>query len=142
MHIAEIKYNSPEYRQMLVLRDEVLRKPLGISLDLSKLGSDESDFLIGCFEEDIIIGCVILTPINDKELKLRQMAVKKDLQGSGIGSEIVNWSEDFARYKGFKKMVMNARKYAIPFYEKLGYSVYGDEFTEVGIPHFKMTKDL
>ncbi len=127
---------------MLVLRDEVLRKPLGISLDLTKLGSDESDFLIGCFEEDDLIGCVILTPLTEKELKLRQMAVKKDLQGSGIGSEIVKWAEDFARYKGFTKMVMNARKYAVQFYEKLGYSVYGDEFTEVTIPHFKMSRDL
>ncbi len=127
---------------MLELRDEVLRKPLGISLDLSKLGNDATDFLIGCFEEDTIIGCVILSPLNPNTLKLRQMAVKKDFQGLGFGAAIVEWAEDFALFQGYKNIVMNARKYAIPFYEKLGYTVVGDEFTEVGIPHFKMEKEL
>jgi len=37
---------------------------------------------------------------------------------------------------------MHARKTAIGFYEKSGYSVIGDEFTEVGIPHFEMVKKI
>jgi predicted GNAT family N-acyltransferase len=142
MHITEITINTPEYEQMLRLRDEVLRKPLGIDFDISKLGNEATDFLIGCFQEETIIGCVILSPLNDTELKLRQMAVGKDFQGLGIGTEIVGWAEDFARYKGYKQMQMHARKYAVPFYEKLGYEVYGEEFTEVSIPHFAMRKDL
>jgi len=39
-------------------------------------------------------------------------------------------------------MVMHARKTALGFYEKLGYNVVGDEFTEVTIPHFVMEKNL
>ena len=127
---------------MIQLRDDVLRKPLGIELDMSKLGNEEADFLIGCFEEEEIIGCVILSPLNETALKLRQMAVIPSLQGSGIGTEIVFWAEAFATYKGYKRIEMHARKYAIPFYEKLGYKVYGEEFTEVTIPHYSMFKEL
>ncbi len=142
MHITEISFGTPEYQQMLKLRDEVLRRPLGLELDLSKLGHDESDFLIGCFEEEIIIGCVILSPISTADLKLRQMAVHEDYQGFGIGREIATWAEDFAVFKGYKSIEMHARKYAIPFYEKLGYQVLGEEFMEVTIPHFLMRKLL
>jgi predicted GNAT family N-acyltransferase len=37
---------------------------------------------------------------------------------------------------------MHARKDAIGFYEKQGYKISGDEFTEVTIPHFVMEKKL
>ncbi len=142
MHITEIQLNTSEYQQMIQLRDDVLRKPLGITLDLTKLGNEATDFLIGCFEEETIIGCVILSPLTTTNLKLRQMAVVKDFQGLGIGTAIVEWAEDFALFKGFNQIEMHARKYAIPFYEKLGYIAFGDEFLEVGIPHFLMKKQL
>jgi predicted GNAT family N-acyltransferase len=37
---------------------------------------------------------------------------------------------------------MHARKTVMGFYEKLGYKVVGDEFTEVTIGHYTMEKDL
>ena len=43
---------------------------------------------------------------------------------------------------GREKLIMHARKTALGFYGKLGYSVSGDEFTEVTIPHFVMEKSL
>jgi predicted GNAT family N-acyltransferase len=39
-------------------------------------------------------------------------------------------------------MVMHARKSALGFYEKLGYTPEGDEFEEVTIPHYLMRKKL
>jgi predicted GNAT family N-acyltransferase len=47
-----------------------------------------------------------------------------------------------ARDAGFKKIRMHARKTAVGFYEKLGYTVIGKEFTEVSIPHLLMEKKL
>jgi len=37
-------------------------------------------------------------------------------------------------------MVLNARKTAVGFYEKLGYEKIGEEFPEINIPHYKMRK--
>ena len=37
---------------------------------------------------------------------------------------------------------MHARETAVGFYEKLGYKVVGDKFTEVTIPHYVMEKKL
>jgi predicted GNAT family N-acyltransferase len=37
---------------------------------------------------------------------------------------------------------MHARKNSIGFYEKMGYAIASDEFTEVTIPHYVMEKKL
>ena len=74
--------------------------------------------------------------------KLRQMAVRNGSQGTGIGRMLMIFAETVARDKGFKKLVMHARKSAIGFYEKLGYKIQGDEFLELTIPHYVMEKDL
>jgi ribosomal protein S18 acetylase RimI-like enzyme len=70
------------------------------------------------------------------------MAVTSGLQGKGIGRVLLNFAENVARDKGYRKMTMHARKNALGFYEKLGYKVVGDEFIEVTLPHFAMEKDL
>ena len=70
------------------------------------------------------------------------MAVQNNLQGKGIGASMMNFAELVARDKGFRKLIMHARKTAVGFYEKLGYKAVGDEFIEVTIPHFLMEKKL
>ena len=140
--VKQVSYNSSDYQEMLNLRNEVLRKPLGLQLDISKLSNEDSDYLIAGFEDEIMVGCLILSPQNATIVKLRQMAVKEVFQGHGFGRQIVAWAEAFAVNLGFASMEMHARKYAVPFYSKQGYECFGDEFLEVGIPHLKMKKFL
>jgi predicted GNAT family N-acyltransferase len=54
----------------------------------------------------------------------------------------MQFAENIARDRGFKKITMHARKTAIGFYEKLGYKPIGEQFEEVTIPHFIMEKML
>ena len=70
------------------------------------------------------------------------MAVLNNLQGKGVGSAILSFAENIARDRGYKVLTMHARKNAIGFYEKMGYKVAGEEFTEVTIPHYLMEKNL
>jgi predicted GNAT family N-acyltransferase len=55
---------------------------------------------------------------------------------------MVQFSEKWANQNGYKIIDLHARKNVVPFYEKLGYHVEGDEFLEVGIPHLRMIKQL
>ena len=43
---------------------------------------------------------------------------------------------------GYKYLIMHARDTAIGFYEKFGYQITGNPFTEVGLPHHVMQKEL
>jgi GNAT superfamily N-acetyltransferase len=70
------------------------------------------------------------------------MAVLSGLQGKGIGRVLMTFAENIARDRGYRKINMHARKTAVGFYEKLGYSISGPEFEEVTIPHFEMEKEL
>jgi predicted GNAT family N-acyltransferase len=70
------------------------------------------------------------------------MAVANSLQKNGVGKGLIQFAEQFALQKNVNKIEMNARKYAVGFYEKLGYNIIENEFLEVGIPHFKMEKQI
>jgi len=142
MGLKQIDHGTKEYQQMIKLRKEILRQPLGLSFTPEELAREKEDILIGAFDDDEMLACCLLTKMDNKCLKLRQMAVQNNLQGKGIGASMMNFAELLARDKGYKKLVMHARKTAIGFYEKLGYKVVGDEFTEVTLPHYVMEKKL
>ena len=142
MALKIIDHGSPEYDQMVKLRDDMLRKPLGLGFTSQELDKEKENMLIGAFEEEQMLGCCMLVEENTATVRLRQMAVLNDLQGKGIGRALMNFAENLARDRGYKTLSMHARKNAVGFYEKMGYSVASDEFTEVTIPHFVMEKKL
>jgi ribosomal protein S18 acetylase RimI-like enzyme len=142
MALKILDYGSPEYRQMVKLRDDILRKPLGLGFTEQELQQEKDHMLIAAFEEERILGCCMLVEEKPETVRLRQMAVLNDLQGKGIGRALMTFAENIARDRGYKNITMHARKHAIGFYEKMGYNVSGNEFTEVTLPHFVMQKGL
>ncbi|MBS1746355.1 MAG: GNAT family N-acetyltransferase [Bacteroidetes bacterium] len=142
MAVKLIDHGSEDYKKMVALRFALLRKPLGLSFDQDELDAESKDILIGCFDDEKLEGCCLLTKTSPDTLRLRQMAVISGLQGKGIGKVILSFAENIARDRGFKKIIMHARKTAIGFYEKSGYKIIGNEFSEVSIPHFVMEKNL
>ncbi len=142
MALKIIDHGSEEYKLMVKLRDDILRKPLGLTFTPEELEQEKENMLIAAFEEEQILGCCMLVDEPPSGIRLRQMAVLNDLQGKGIGRALMNFAENLARDRGFKSVTMHARKNAVGFYEKMGYRVTSDEFTEVNIPHYVMEKKL
>ena len=70
------------------------------------------------------------------------ISVSEAWQGKGVGKALMQFAENLARDRGYKKISMHARKNAIGFYEKMGYKRVGDEFEEITIPHYVMEKGL
>jgi len=127
---------------MCRLRDEVLRKPIGLRLTEAETLRDENDILLAGMKDGEVITCCILTKKDSDTVQLRQMAVAFDYQQKGLGKELLRFAEETAREKHYSSMRMYARKTAAGFYEKSGYAVVGEEFTEVGIPHYEMVKRI
>lgn len=138
----ELQYNSDEYRSELQLRNKVLRKPLGMSLFDEDLSRDANDIHIGAFTQEQLIAVLLLSVLSETEVKMRQVAVDNNFQSNKVGSRMVQFSELHLKSLNYKRIVLNARKTAVNFYLKLGYEIVGEEFIEVGIPHFKMFKAL
>ena len=142
MGLKQIDYGSAEYNQMVQLRDQMLRKPLGLQFTPEELIEEKNELLIASFDEDEILGCCMLKPLDSETVRLRQMAVKDELQLKGIGASIIAFAENLAKDKGYSRIIMHARDSAIGFYEKFGYEIKGEKFIEVNIPHHIMEKEL
>ena len=142
MALKQIDHGSSEYLKMVNLRDNVLRRPLGLTFDHDELMAEKNDILIACMDDEEVLGCCILVKVDNLTVRLRQMAVPDNLHGRGIGASIINFAENIARDKGYKIMTMHARDTAIGFYEKFGFQIKGNQFREVNLPHHVMDKIL
>jgi len=142
MALRIIDHGSKQYQQMVKLRDDILRRPLGLTFSPDELEEEKENLLIGAFEDDNILGCCMLVEENPAVARLRQMAVLNDLQGKGVGRALMQFAENLARDHGYRTLNMHARKNAVGFYEKMGYRVTGSEFLELSIAHYVMKKEL
>lgn len=87
-----------------------------------------------------VIGCVALVPLNADKTKsqLIQMAVDTKFQRKGTGRLLVNALLNFCKINLIREVSCHAQLPAVPFYEKMGFEVFGDRFTEAGIEHCHM----
>jgi predicted GNAT family N-acyltransferase len=143
MHFTEITYGSPEYRMECELRQSVLRAPLGMDLKQEDLTAERHQRHFGLFlSGGILVACVIAAAVSDEETKIRQMAVRSDLQGKGYGRSLMNHVQDRLATAGTRCLSLHARSPVAGFYESLGFTRTGAEFIEIGIPHVKMVKSI
>lgn len=141
-NVQTFNYNSAEYQKALELRYRVLRKPLNLEFTEVELNKDKEDLHFGLFDGENILACLTLTKGEEGRMKMRQVAVDDACQGKGLGRELSKAAEKYAKEIGFSIMFCNARKVAVPFYDKMGYRIVSDEFIEVNIPHYTMEKQL
>lgn len=140
-----ISYDSVEYVQAVALREEILRKPLGLSFTQAELEQEKNHIHVAGFLDGILCATAALVPERQR-LKMQRVVVRSDLQGKGIGSSMMAYCEDYAHNHDYTLIYLHARagegRSAVSFYLKNNYLCEGIPFDEDGIPHQKMTKSL
>lgn len=131
------------YQAERELRNKILLRPIGVP-DHAWEMNDEKSWHFVAVEDNKVIGCVVLVPLNSDQTKtqLMQMAVETNQQGKGIGKMLVKELLAFSLSKGIKEVVCHSRKDAVPFYLNLGFEIYGEPFVEVGIQHSHMRVNI
>ena len=71
-----------------------------------------------------------------------RVCIKKAFRGRGLGRILLERLEYAARTEGANKAILGAQVQAVPFYEKVGYRVYGKEYMDEHCPHRWMEKKL
>ena len=138
-----IEFGTPEYHESIQLRDAILRKPLNLMFLEEDLATEFDSTHIGCYDEQLrLVGCLVMKPINNAVVKMRQVAISEYCQGKGIGTSLVKFAEVWAKDSGYQKIELSARIKAVPFYLRMDYSKTGEEYIEVSIPHYRMEKEL
>ena len=140
--VIAASYGSDLYRRSVALREEILRRPLGLTLSKKELADDSQRLHFCAVAGEGVIGTVSLRPLDTRKVQLKQMAVAKNRRGANIGIRLLRHAEGWARRKGFSLVVLHARVGAEGCYAKFGYASEGGVFQENTIPHIKITKRL
>lgn len=80
------------------------------------------------------IGCGRLT----RQHKIGRMAVQVPWRGQGVGAAMLRQLIEKARALGWPEVTLGAQLTAIGFYERQGFSAYGEVFDDAGIAHRAM----
>jgi len=80
---------------------------------------------------------------HDDSGKIGRVCVSREARGQGIGAALIRAAVAiFAADPALSRVELGAQTHAIGFYEGLGFSAYGPEFDDAGIPHRMMEKTL
>jgi len=143
MFVQTVTFASPEYDELLALRYEVLRQPLGLEYHPEDIAREYKDVHFACYDDNFqLLGGLLLHDKGDNLYQMRQVAVKTSAQQKGVGKMLVQASEQYAQAQGCYRIFLEARQNAIPFYLKLNYQPEGEIYPKIGIPHQNMHKLL
>ena len=142
MDIRRIQTSDPLHRLERQLRNEVLRKPLGMGPGTELFPHEDEAWHVVAVDAGEVVGCVLFHPDGQGGGRLFQMAVCEARQRTGLGTRLVRELERLLRADGVREVRIHARRAATEFYRRLGYQVVGEPFTEVGIVHDMMWREL
>jgi len=160
MKVASVE--TPEqFADALAIRFEVFVGEQGVSPDSERdhidddpstvhalaLGTDGEALATGRLiapHTDVIHGeGSLMDPVNPH---IGRVAVRAAARGTGAGRAVMEFLEAaaLARYVagGTVRVELSAQDQAMPFYEKLGYTVHGEGYLDEGIWHHDAYKDL
>lgn len=109
----------------------------GIAWDLEFDDADYEATLFVLYDEDVPIGAARLW-----KNKAGRVAVLEEHRHKKAGTRLMEALEAHAAACGYDSVELGAQCYIVPFYEKLGYTAYGDVFLDAGIDHRMMRKKL
>jgi predicted GNAT family N-acyltransferase len=69
-----------------------------------------------------------------------RLAVLKEYRGRGLGARAVQALVEEARRSGLSRVYLGSQTHAIGFYQRLGFSVYGEPFIEANMEHIHMER--
>jgi len=74
---------------------------------LKAMGRDlEKEVTFIAVEDSQVLGFITVKPLNDKALEILWLAVKRELRGRGIGSQLLGFIEEWAKKEGFELIVV------------------------------------
>jgi ribosomal protein S18 acetylase RimI-like enzyme len=142
LELCFIKPVGSTYASELDLRFRVLREPLGHTRDDVRFAFENESLHLVAIDGGKVVGCVLFAADQECGGRLFQMAIDPWLQGQGLGTKLVQRLELELRQRNVERVQLHARDGAVAFYERLGFRCVGEPFTEVGIEHRVMEKEL
>lgn len=152
MRTIRLAVDPPDRAAALAVRYDVFvtEQQVPAELEMDEL-DDQADHFVA-YDDDQAVGAgrLVVEPAGfegaDPALgpvgHLGRLAVRPRTRGSALGVGLVRAIEERAAHRGLRLVVLSAQTYATGFYERLGYTAYGEVFDDAGLPHRWMRRPL
>ncbi len=131
----------------IAVRTEVFVREQGVPAELEVDGLDSPASACGHFlmlddegAAPVPIGAFRAFFETEDTVHLQRLCILKEYRGRGLGREMLRFAEHYYMKKGARRFTLGAQCYAVPFYEKCGYTCVSGVFEDAGIPHRTMEK--
>lgn len=136
-NIRFIKKTDNEFSSVQMIRTTVFTNEQGANANEEFDSYDHiADFAL-LFDNDKAVATARAVKTEDG-FKIGRIAVLKDYRGKGYGDLIVRAVIEKAFSYGADYVLVDSQNHAVPFYEKIGFSVIGEQIIDRGIAHIPM----
>ncbi|MEM7733054.1 MAG: GNAT family N-acetyltransferase [Pseudomonadota bacterium] len=125
----------------LELRRLVFMVEQDVSEEEERDGMDDQAQHILAQRDGRPVGCARIL-IDSGKGKIGRVCVLSDQRGTGLGKALIEACLADLTSLGVTRAVLGAQTHALGFYEALGFTAYGDQFDDAGIPHQMMERSL
>ncbi len=125
--------------EVWLLRHEVMYPDY--PADVVQLKDDEQGIHLGIYKAGELVSVVSVFQQN-REMQFRKLATRKDWQGKGLATALLNYVDELALQKKVKRLWCNARLSATRMYEKMGMRATGQSWQALGQDFIVMEKKL
>lgn len=124
------------------IRIKVFIEEQGFENEFDSIDEEAVHILVRNDEDAPVATCRVFWNDRMNSHVLGRLAVLKECRGMGIGSDVVMKALEYVEKSGGKKLMLHSQCSAIRFYEKLGFSSFGEVEYEEDCPHIWMIKRL
>ncbi len=124
------------------IRIKVFIDEQGFENEFDEIDSEATHILVRTDDGMPVATCRVFWNDKMNSHVLGRLAVLKEYRGRGTGSEVVKNALDYVKSAGGKQLMLHSQCSAAEFYEKLGFTSFGDIEYEEDCPHIWMKKTL
>ena len=105
-----------------------------------RLGGDCDHFLV--MLDGMAAGTLRCLHLDSHTVQIQRVCVLRRFRKLGLGRQALEYVHAFYRGTQVRRFEMNAKCVARAFYEKLGYTAYGEVFLDADMPHIAMYREI
>ncbi len=141
LKIEKVKYQD-EITSIKEIRTRVFQEEQGVSAELEFDGLDANAVHFLAYLADRPVGTSRVRSIDRHTAKIERLAVSIEARNQGVGKQLMVAALDEISQQNKTKAIVHAQEYIMSLYQQLGFEIVGEKFSEAGIPHVKMVKQL
>jgi len=138
VEVRNVSFTADNEENIRFIRNTVFSGEQKVNPDIDFDGND-----LAAFHSIVLVdGKAVGTGRMLSDGHLGRIAILKKYRGKGLGTVIIDSLIGQAIENRYSRVYLGAQKQAVDFYHKLGFTAFGDEYTEADIRHISMQKIL